>query len=183
MQNKCSRYCLQLVKMALYFENQFEILKDRFFRSINYAISNYFTNKCSIYFNEISEAAWKQLPKVDMSISQKLARQQMHTFSLVLQNKCNRYCLQLVKMVLYFKNQFEILKDRFFQSINYTIFKYFTNQCSIYFNEVFETAWKQLPKVGMSISQKLARQQMHTFSLVLLYGIKPQRFYSVQRDQ
>ena len=43
-----------------------------------------------------------------------------------------------------FKNQFETLnwlplKDRFNQSINSIVFKYFTKQCPSYLNEAFET--------------------------------------------
>ena len=43
------------------------------------------------------------------------------------------------------KNEFETLnwlpvKGRFNQSINSTVFKYFTKQCSSYLNEVFELA-------------------------------------------
>ena len=43
------------------------------------------------------------------------------------------------------KNEFEILnwlpvKDRFNQSINSIVFKYFTNRCTSYKNEVFELA-------------------------------------------
>ena len=56
------------------------------------------------------------------------------------QNKCIRYCLQLDKMTNISKNEFETLnwlpvKDRFNQSINSIVFKYFC-----YLNEVFELA-------------------------------------------
>ena len=45
----------------------------------------------------------------------------------------------------YFKNEFETLnwlpvKDRFNQSINSIVFKYFAKHCSSYLNEVFELA-------------------------------------------
>ena len=63
----------------------------------------------------------------------------------ITQNKCIRYCLQLGKMTHISKNEFETLnwlpvKDRFNQSINSIVFKYFTKQCSSYLNEVFEWA-------------------------------------------
>ena len=63
----------------------------------------------------------------------------------ITQNKCIRYCLQLDKMTLISKNEFETLnwlpvKDRFNQSINSIVFKYFTKQCPSYLNEVFELA-------------------------------------------
>ena len=58
-------------------------------------------------------------------------------------NKCIRYCLQLDKMTHISKNEFETLnllpaKDRFNQSINLTVGKYFTKQCPSYLNEIFE---------------------------------------------
>ena len=61
----------------------------------------------------------------------------------IMQNKCIRYCLQLDKMTHISKNEFETLnwlpvKDRFNQSINSIVFKYFTKQCPSYLNEVFE---------------------------------------------
>ena len=61
------------------------------------------------------------------------------------QNKCIQYCLQLDKMTHISKNEFETLnwlpvKDRFNQSINSIVFKYFTKQCPSYLNEVFELA-------------------------------------------
>ena len=61
------------------------------------------------------------------------------------ENKCVRYCLQLDKMIHISKNEFETLnllpvKDRFNQSINSIVFKYFTKQCPSYLNEVFELA-------------------------------------------
>ena len=51
----------------------------------------------------------------------------------ITQNKCIRYCLQLDKMTHISKNEFETLnwlpvKDRFNQSINSIVFKYFTKQ-------------------------------------------------------
>ena len=61
----------------------------------------------------------------------------------VTQNKCIRYCLQLDKMVHIFKNKFETrlpVKDRFNQSINFVVFKYFTKQWPSYLNEVLELA-------------------------------------------
>ena len=63
----------------------------------------------------------------------------------ITQNECIRYCLQLDKMTHISKNKFESLKwlpvkDKFSQSINSIIFKYFTNQCPSYLNEVFELA-------------------------------------------
>ena len=61
------------------------------------------------------------------------------------QNKCIRYCLQLDKMTHISKNEFETLnwlpvKDKFNQSINSIVCKYFTKQCPSYLNEVFELA-------------------------------------------
>ena len=63
----------------------------------------------------------------------------------ITQNKCIRYRLQLDKMTHISKNEFEPLnwlpvKDRFNQSINSIVFKYFTKQCPSYLNEVFELA-------------------------------------------
>ena len=57
----------------------------------------------------------------------------------ITQNKCIRYCLQLDKMTHISKNEFETLnwlpvKDRFNQSINSIVFKYFTKQCPSYLN-------------------------------------------------
>ena len=62
----------------------------------------------------------------------------------IMQNKCIRYCLQLDKMTYISKNEFETLnwlpvKDRFSQSINSIVFKYFTKQCPSYLNEVLES--------------------------------------------
>ena len=61
------------------------------------------------------------------------------------QNKYIWYCLQLDKMTHISKNEFETLnwlpvKDRFNQSMNSIIFKYFTKQCLSSLNEVFELA-------------------------------------------
>ena len=61
----------------------------------------------------------------------------------ITQNKCIQYCLQLNKMTGISKNEFETLKslpvqDRFHQSINSIVFKYFSKQCLSYLNEVFE---------------------------------------------
>ena len=63
----------------------------------------------------------------------------------ITQNKCIRYCLQIDKTTYVSKNEFETLiwlpvKDRFNQSINSIVFKYFTKQCPSYLNEVFELA-------------------------------------------
>ena len=63
----------------------------------------------------------------------------------ITQNKCIRYCLQLPKMTHISKNEFETLnwlpvKDRFNQSINTIVFKYFTKQYPSYLNEVFKLA-------------------------------------------
>ena len=63
----------------------------------------------------------------------------------ITQNKCIRYCLQLEKMTHISKIEFETLnwlpvEDRFNQSINSIVFKYFTKQCPSYLNEVFELA-------------------------------------------
>ena len=58
-----------------------------------------------------------------------------------MQNKCIPYCLQLDKMTLFPKMSLKLLKeDRFNQSINSIVFKYFTKQCPSYLNEVFELA-------------------------------------------
>ena len=61
----------------------------------------------------------------------------------ITQNKCIRYCLQLDKMTHISKNEFETrnwlpLKDRFNQSRNSVVFKYFTKHCPSYLKEVFE---------------------------------------------
>ena len=71
--------------------------------------------------------------------------QKMKKKTQITQNKCIRYCLQLGKMTHISKNEFETLnwlpvKDRFNQSINSIVFKYFTKQCPSYLNEVFELA-------------------------------------------
>ena len=63
----------------------------------------------------------------------------------ITQNKCIWCCLQLDKMTHISKNEFETLnwlpvKDRFNQSINPIVLKYFTKQCPSYLNEVFELA-------------------------------------------
>ena len=57
----------------------------------------------------------------------------------ITQNKCIWYCLQLDKMTHISKNEFETLnwlpvKDRFSQSINSVVSKYFVKQCSSYLN-------------------------------------------------
>ena len=56
-----------------------------------------------------------------------------------------RYCLQLDKMTHISKNEFQTLnwlpvKDRFNQSINSIVLKYFSRQCPSYLNEIFELA-------------------------------------------
>ena len=61
----------------------------------------------------------------------------------ITQNKRIRYCLQLSKITHISRNEFETLnwlpvKDRFNQSINSIVFKYFTKQCPSYLDEVFE---------------------------------------------
>ena len=63
----------------------------------------------------------------------------------ITQIKCIWYCLQLYKMTHISKNEFETLKwlpvkDRFNQSINSIVSKYFTKQCPNYLNKVFELA-------------------------------------------
>ena len=63
----------------------------------------------------------------------------------ITQNKSIWYCLHLDKMTHISQNEFETLnwlpvKDRFNQSINSIVFKYFTKQCPSYLNEVFELA-------------------------------------------
>ena len=63
----------------------------------------------------------------------------------IMQNKCILYCLQLDKMTHISKIEFETLnwlpvKDRFNQSINSIVVKYFTKQWPSYLNEVFEGA-------------------------------------------
>ena len=63
----------------------------------------------------------------------------------ITQKKCIRYCLQLDKMTHISKNEFETLnwlpvRDRFNQSINLIVFKYFTKQYPIYLDEVLELA-------------------------------------------
>ena len=64
----------------------------------------------------------------------------------IMQNKCIRYCL---------KNVFETLnglpvKDSFSQSVNLTVFKYFTTRCSNYLNEAFELACLNNLRTGNS---------------------------------
>ena len=71
--------------------------------------------------------------------------QKMENKIQITQNKCIRYCLHLDKMTHISKNEFETLnwlpvKDRFNQSINSTVFKYFTKQCPSYLHEVFKLA-------------------------------------------
>ena len=73
----------------------------------------------------------------------------------ITQNKCIQYCLQLNKMTHISKNEFETfnwlpVKDRFNQSINSVVFKYFTKQCPSYLNEVFELACPTNLRTGNS---------------------------------
>ena len=63
----------------------------------------------------------------------------------ITQNTCIPYFLQLDKIHI-LKNEFETFNlfaviDRFNQSINSIIFKYFTKQCPSCLNEVFELAF------------------------------------------
>ena len=83
---------------------------------------------------DYSSSAW--YPKLTQKMKNKIQ---------ITQNECIRYCLQLDKMTHFFKNEFETLnwlpvKDRFNQSINSIVSKYFTKQCPSYLNEVFELA-------------------------------------------
>ena len=71
--------------------------------------------------------------------------QKMKSKIQIMQNKCIWYYLQLDKMTHISKNEFETrnwlpVKDRFSQSINSNVFKYFTKQYPSYLNEVFELA-------------------------------------------
>ena len=105
----------------------------------------------------------------------------------ITQNKCIRYCLQLDKMIHISKNEFETLnwlpvKDRFNQSINSIVFKYFTKQCPSYMNEVFELAYLNNLRTRNSYLklicpfQKSNIDKTHPLLLVPQYGIKHQRF-------
>ena len=81
-------------------------------------------------------ASWAWSPNLTQKMKNKIQ---------ITQNKCIRYCLQLDKMTHISKNEFETLnwlpvKDRFNQSINLIVFKYFTKQCPSYLNQVFELA-------------------------------------------
>ena len=64
----------------------------------------------------------------------------------ITQKKCIQYCLQLEKIIYVSKNEYDTLnwlpvKDRFSQSINSIIFKYFTNPCPSCLNEVFKSTY------------------------------------------
>ena len=59
-----------------------------------------------------------------------------------MQNKCIRFCLQLDKMSRILVNEFLELNwlnvnDIYLQFIVFDIFKFYSNQCPDYFNEVF----------------------------------------------
>ena len=63
----------------------------------------------------------------------------------ITQNKCIRYCQQLNEMARISKSKFETLnwlpvKERFNQSMNLIVFKYFSNQYPSYLDEFFELA-------------------------------------------
>ena len=105
----------------------------------------------------------------------------------ITQDKCIRYRVQLDKMTYISKNEFETLnrlpvKDRFNQSINSIVFKYFTKQCPSYLNEVFQLACLNNLRTRNSYLklicpfQKITWDKTHSLSLVPQYGIKPQRF-------
>ena len=108
----------------------------------------------------------------------------------ITKNKCIPYCLQLGKMTHISKNEFETLnwlpvKDRFNQSINSTVFKYFTKQCPSYLNEVFELYCPNNLRTRNSYLKLICpfrktNVDQNTLSfigpLVPQYGIKPQRF-------
>ena len=69
--------------------------------------------------------------------------QKMKSKIQITQNKCIWYSLQLDKMTYISKNKFKPLnwlpvKDRFNQSINSVVFKYFTERCPSFLNEVLE---------------------------------------------
>ena len=90
----------------------------------------------------------------------------------ITQNKCIRYCLKLDKITHIFKNEFETLnwlpvKDRFKQSINSIVFKYFIKQCPSYLNEVFELASPNNLKNKRFVRiEKLTWDKTHSLSLV-----------------
>ena len=105
----------------------------------------------------------------------------------IMQIKCIRYCLQLDKTTHISKNEFENLKwlpvnDRFNQSINLIIFKYFTNRCPGYLNEAFELACLSNLRTRNSYLKltcpfrKTNMRQTHSLLLVRQYRIKPQGF-------
>ena len=89
----------------------------------------------------------------------------------ITQNKCIRYCLQLGKMTHISKNEFETLnwlpvKDRFNQSINSIVFKYFTKQCPSYLNEFFKLACpNNLKKFSISINYHRTKHTLFHWSL------------------
>ena len=90
----------------------------------------------------------------------------------ITQNKSIRYRLKLDKMTHISKNQFENLnwlpvKDRFKQSINSIVFKYFIKQCPSYLNEVFELASPNNLKNKRFVRiEKLTWDKTHSLSLV-----------------
>ena len=90
----------------------------------------------------------------------------------ITQNKSIRYRLQLDKMTHISKNQFQNLnwlpvKDRFKQSINSIVFKYFIKQCPSYLNEVFELASPNNLKNKRFVRiEKLTWDKTHSLSLV-----------------
>ena len=73
--------------------------------------------------------------------------QKMKSKIQITRNKCIRYCLQLGKVTHISKNELKTLnwlpvKDKFNQSKNSIVFKYFTKQCLSYLSdEVFELVW------------------------------------------
>ena len=92
------------------------------------------------------------------------------------------------------KNEFETLnwlpvKERFNQSINSNVFKYFTKQCPSYLNEVFELACSNNLRTRNSYLklichfEKVTWDKTHSLLLVPQYGIKHQRFSKKQQYQ
>ena len=83
---------------------------------------------------DYASSAW--YPKLTQKMKNKIQ---------ITQYKCVRYCLQLDKMTNISKNEFEPpnwlpVKDRFNQSINSIVLKFYTKQCPNYLNEVYELA-------------------------------------------
>ena len=86
------------------------------------------------HFDYASSSVW--YPNLTQTMKNKIQ---------ITQNKCVWYRLQLDKMAYISKNEFETLnwlpaKDRFNQSINSIVSKYFIKQCPSYLNEVFKLA-------------------------------------------